>query len=462
MIDACDRSSRAPRGISLVPLALLAVASSGCAGTYESAVRDELRRDARTFRPAAREDAAERRQLGPGLGTYLAYAAERNPELRASYERWRGSVHKISRARQLPDPMVEFGVFVWNSGESAGITPARVAVRQELPWPTKLTAGADAASAEARALQRRFDAQLLQLRQEVTEAYFRLWLLRRTRTIENEQLEILRGLSASALGQVTTGAATLADQQQIDLTAARLADAILGLNEQERAAEARLRAVVGAPKGVATPTPDDAPPVAVPAEPDEALRQSVLSHPFIESFTLMGEAADATARSQRADRMPGFAVGVEWMRMPGTMGESGLMPSVGIRLPLWQGSYRDGIRASEAEASAQRADGEAAAQRAEAALEEALSMVRDSSRRVELNEHTLLPQAEAAYASVLGAYATSRSTVAASLLAQRELLEIRIALEQTRAEHAVSWARLEQIVGRPVGRRAVSHAGSHD
>jgi hypothetical protein len=77
-------------------------------------------------------------------------------------------------------------------------------------------------------------------------------------------------------------------------------------------------------------------------------------------------------------------------------------------------------------------------------------MVRDSYRRVELNENTLLPQAEAAYASVLGAYATSRSTVAASLLAQRELLEIRVGLEQARAEHAAAWARLEQVVGRRV------------
>jgi outer membrane protein, heavy metal efflux system len=145
--------------------------------------------------------------------------------------------------------------------------------------------------------------------------------------------------------------------------------------------------------------------------------------------------------------------------VPGPGGMSAVMPSVGIRLPLWLGSYQEGVRAAEAEASAQRAEGQSAVRRAEAELDEALAMVRDSLRRVELNENTLLPQAEAAYASVLGAYATSRGTIAESLLAQREFLEIRVGLEEARAQHVAAWARLEQVVGRPVKRQQVRRRG---
>jgi hypothetical protein len=36
------------------------------------------------------------------------------------------------------------------------------------------------------------------------------------------------------------------------------------------------------------------------------------------------------------------------------------------------------------------------------------------------------------------------------LLAERELLELRLAAVQLHAEHAVAWAELEAIVGRPV------------
>jgi outer membrane protein TolC len=292
------RGPRRGRARAIVSWALLVLTGAGCAGNHESAARADLDRSSRLLGRASDAERGGSQRLGPTLRDYLAYATNRNPELRASFERFRASVHRISPSRRLPDPMLEFGMFVWNSGDNAGVTPARIGLRQEFPWPTRLSAGADAASAEARALGRRFEAQLLELRQRVTEAYYRLWLLRRIRIIEQEQLQILEGLSQSALGQIATGAATLADQQQIDLIAARLADAIAGLDQQERAAQAQLRAVVGAPPFADTLADEEPPGVALPSETDEALRQAVLNHPFIESFELMGEAADATARSQ--------------------------------------------------------------------------------------------------------------------------------------------------------------------
>lgn len=439
----------------------------GCAGTHESAVRADFERalsarsgggDEGTPPPPAVDG-----ELGPEFDAYVAHAAEHSPALRASFERWRASVHGISPARRLPDPMVELGAYVWSSG-GGGPTLGRLGVRQELPWPGTLRAGADAASAEARARQRSFEAELVELRERVADSYHRLWLLRRVRAIRGEHLLILRGLSESALGKLATGSATLADQQQIDLTIARLADALAALDEQERAEEARLRAIVGAPPGIAVATVEQGPPPSWPAESQETLERAAFQHPSIEVFVLQGEAAEARARQGRIARWPGFVVGVEWMRMPGSMGESGIMPSVGVRLPLWQGTYAEAIRASEAEASAQLADGEAALLGARADLEGALSRLRDSKRRIELHEHTLLPQAEAAYASVLGAYAAGRATVAASLLAQRDLIEVRIDLEGARADHALAWAELERVVGRRVRRshRSTNANGERD
>jgi outer membrane protein, heavy metal efflux system len=215
-----------------------------------------------------------------------------------------------------------------------------------------------------------------------------------------------------------------------------------------------LLATIGAPVEGEALTTDDYPVAALPSEPIDALRAAISKHPSIDAYAKMSEAADASARSERAERLPGFAVGVEWMRMPGAMGDTGLMPNVGIRIPLWQSSYLESARAREAEANAQREEGRAAGLRAHAELEEALARVRDSNRRVELGRNTLLPQAEAAFTSVLGAYSSGRSTLASSLLAQRDLLEVRLALEVAYADHAVAWARLDRVVGRTVERVA--------
>src|SRR5690606_6465428 len=183
--------------------------------------------------------------LPPSLARYVAMAQEKSPELKASFDRWHGSISRISRARRLPAPQLSFGYFVRPVETRVGPQRARVGVSQSFPWPTQLTAGADAASERARALQSQFESLALEIRARVVVAYYQLWLIRETRKIHVEHLDVVRSLSSSVLARLEVGAATLADQQQVDLSAARLEDMLAGMDEDEVAAEARLGAVIG-------------------------------------------------------------------------------------------------------------------------------------------------------------------------------------------------------------------------
>ncbi|HUT78731.1 MAG TPA: TolC family protein [Polyangia bacterium] len=438
----------------------VSLAWAGCSGAYEQ----EARRDISSFQkqysaPAGHAPDAPPGDLERGLPGYVAYAMAKSPELRAGFERWQASVYEISRARRLPEPTLSFAYFVQSVETRVGPQIARVSLQQTFPWPTKLTAGADAASARARALQRQFDARALALTQRIADVYWRIWLVRQARSIHREHLEVLRSLSESVLARVATGAATLADQQQVDLAAARLEDLLAGLDEAERAAEARLRAAIGARGSIAVPTPGAPPDAELPSESESDLEGSARSHPTVAAFELLAESEDWVARREEADRFPGLTIGADWI----ITGESG-MPDVpdsgkdavvvgaGIRVPLWQASYSDSVAAARSMADAQRAEARAAADQAVAQLASDLSSVRDAVRRVRLFRETLVPQAEAAYASVLGAYVSGRGTVAQTLLAQRDLLELRVEFDQSRADYAQGWARLEQVVGREIAR----------
>jgi len=182
------------------------------------------------------------------------------------------------------------------------------------------------------------------------------------------------------------------------------------------------------------------------------------AHPAVEALTLGAEAKDALARAESAERLGGLTLSADWIitGANGTGlpedGKDAVVVGAGLKVPLWQGSYGEAVEAAEAEATAQRADARAAADQAEAELEGALSAVRDATRRVQLHRTTLVPQAESALESVLGAYASGRGTVAQGLLAQRDLLDLRLELDRARAEHAIQWARLEQVVGHAVER----------
>lgn len=437
---------------------LVVCSASACASAPERATREGVQSLAREIETTAAGEGRE----DDVLERYVAMAAARSPEVRAALERYRAAVHRIAPSRRLPDPMLELGLYVWNSDEGGAVTPAKLGLRQEFPWPTGPRAEAEAAIAEAMVQRRLVEALLLDVRAQIAEELYRLWLLERLRAIQAEQLEVLRGLSESTLGGLAAGTATLADRQQVELALARLEDTVAGLEVRAQMAEARLRALVSAAPDEALPRVSSLPSPALPGEDEEALRAAAKAHPYLASFEAGAEAADRAAKSRRAARLPGFSLGVEWMKMPGHMDTSAISPHVGLRLPIFQRSLAEGVRAAEAEASARRAEGEAATRRAEAELTEALLSLRDSLRRVTLHEDVLLPQAEAAYESVLGAYRASRASVAASLLSQRELLEIRMALEEARAEHAIAWRRLERVVGRAVTKAPVDRGARDD
>lgn len=447
--------------------ALLTPLLVACASQQEVQVRDQLHASeesqpsnhsasggaSSSVEPSNTRQAA----LPPSLAEYVGMAQEQSPELKASFERWRASVNRISRARRLPDPKLSFGYFVRPVETRVGPQRARVGISQAFPWPTQLTAGADAASERARAQQRQLEAVALNIRQRVVAAYYQLWLIRETRKIHSEHLEVVRSLSKTVLARVAIGATNLADQQQVDLSAARLEDMLAGMDEDEAAAEARLRAAIGARTLESFPTKEGPPPALGPRDDEKTLESAALAHPSLSMFEHVAASHEQQARAEEAVGLPSFSIGADWIITGQTRmsdvedsGNDAVVVGGGISVPLWRGSYSDAADAARADASAARADRVAAEDQALAELHVAYAKVRDAVRRVQLHQGTLVPQADSAYASVLGAYVTGQSTVAQTLLAQKDLLELRAGLEKARAEYAIAWARLERVVGRAV------------
>ena len=133
-------------------------------------------------------------------------------------------------------------------------------------------------------------------------------------------------------------------------------------------------------------------------------------------------------------------------------GDDALLFSVGLSVPIWQSAHERASQASQADARAERASRQAALDAAQSQLETALSRLSETHRRAVLYRGSMLPQAEAAYHSVMGAYTAGRGSVVAMLLAQRELLELSLGLQRVLADHARAWVALERIVGRRVAR----------
>ncbi len=397
--------------------------------------------------------------LDGSLADCVVRAQATHPEVRAAFAEWEAAQNRIARAGALPEPTLSLSLYLSPVETRAGPQQARVGLQQAVPWPTQLTAGAEAASERAQAARLRLDALALAVAEQVEQAYWTLWTVRSTRALHADHLGVLEGLSASIRARIETGDASLADLQQVDLSRARLADRLLSMEAAERTARARLDAAIGEDSG-ATASLTEPPEVALPVESEADLVRRVEDHPELEAIGAMVRSAEATARAAASRRLPGFTVGGVWIPTgdgpgvdPALSGRDAVAASVGLRLPLWQGLYGRDVAAARAEGEAHRLVRESVAQDARAELTATLVAVEDSSRRVRLVRETLLPQAESAHGSVLGAVSSGRGSVAQALLSQQDLLELRVELAQARADHARAWASLRRLVGGEVASR---------
>lgn len=447
------------RSLLLVTLALLA---SACATSLEQGLSADLAEQEQRL-AAPRAAAGQRAEAGPAarfdgsVEGYVAYALEHSPGLRARFERWQASTHRIAQQRRLPEPTLTYGLYLSRVETRVGPQRHRLSLSQALPWPTKLSDGAEAAALEAQSAQRRFDAKALGIARRVREAYWRLWLVERAREVERDQLEVLDYLFESSRTRLEIGRAGLADVGQIQLSVSRLTDTLSGLDERRRTARAELLAAMGAPASTRVTVRKDPPPILLLTESPSSLREALAAHPEVESLGLLARSRRESASSAEAEGYPSFLIGVDYIETgaaPGSgvadSGKDAVILNMGVRIPLWWHVYGAKRDQALAEGAAFRSDQAALLDEAGAELEKALSAVRDTARRAKLYRGTLVPQAETVYGSLLGSYQTGEAPLAQLLLAQRDLLELQLGVFRAHAEHAAAWARLEAIAGREV------------
>jgi len=448
----------------------------GCAGRTEEATRHDLAEvdallaplpeeggggegegegegELLSHHPATQEEAS----FDGTLAEYQAYAFAHSPALRATFEAWRAATYRPDKVRRMPEMMISYSGFIQGVETRVGPQRHKLGIQQWFLWPTKLKAAGDAEALAARSAQREFEAHALRIGAEVSNAYWRLWMIARTQEIEAEEVELLRTLTELVRVRVEASAAGLSDLTQLGLRLTQAEDRLASLGEEERAASAALVRALGAPEGTATPVKGDPPRVAVPAADPKTLRDEVGAHPRIEALALLSGSEGERARAARADRYPSVGVGVDWIitgqALDPTMTDSGkdaLIGMAALRVPLSVGAYAAGENEARAKGRMYRARALALRDHAIAEFERVMAELRDAERRLSLYETTMIPMAETSLQAVLSSYQSGGASVAEILMAERELLELQLKTIRARVDAATAWAALEELVGRPV------------
>lgn len=315
---------------------------AGCRGTPaagEKAAQHDLAAVTAEFRPSHVKPPLPALTADSSLSNYLAYALLNSPNAEAAYEDWAASVAQITVARSLPDPKLTFQAYIQDS-----LTSLMPGLMQDLPGPGKLSAAADAATADSRSKYFAFESTLLQTAFDLKTAYFNLHFLNERIRISRQTLALLGNLEADARAQNEVGKGTLQDVYRAQIEREQLVNTVTNLEDSRGPLLAQLKAALGIPAGQPDPPAPAQFEVTPDFSPDEVLATAFARNPRLKAAEAEVRLAQASLAQSHKSKVPDFAAGLQAEVYEPPF----YWPQASMTLPVWRDKIAAEITAAQA------------------------------------------------------------------------------------------------------------------
>jgi outer membrane protein TolC len=427
---------------------------------------------------AAQQPPAE--SLGPQVGSrpldsLIARALEANPSIVAAERRVEAAGARVRPAGALDDPMLMLGLMNQPlGGQEEGMAMRVVGLSQMIPFPSKLRARRAIAEHELTAARADLVASRRAVVKDLEEAYYEIVFIDRS-------IEIL-GRNETLLGdfvrvtEVRYGAGTGGQPDVLNarLDLARLAEDAIALQEERRAALARLNALLDRPSSAS---------VAAPAMPERVARAAVAAEPDRIRFTsaaLGARAADSPLpaleilQEMMVTESPELLARdalIEAQRAQVTLAGTAYLPDVDFSLqygqrsglpdlvsavvslpiPVRRGSRQDLMVADgDATLASLRAERAATANELRAQMAGAHADLERARAQLALLVRSVLPLGHAALESATASFEAGRGDLLNFLEAQAALLGFETAYHRALTDFAIGLAEIERLVGKEI------------
>ena len=416
---------------------------SGCVGLTTKSER-EARSDfgtlSKLYRPDGNQAALPILDSNSTLAVLLTYAMLKQPRVEAAYYEYAAAVERITLERSLSDPRFTFQMDITNVINS--IMPG---LMLDVPWPTKLSARADVASAESRARYYAFESAVLQTAFDVKRPYYQLHFLEDRIRINRKMLNLMNELEEIARALNEAGKVTLQDVLRAQIEKERLKTEIANLEDSRNPLMAKLKTALG----ISAEKPDPPVPAQFESTPldmgyDQLLAAAMAHNPRLKSMEAEVRAAEEGISLARLSRFPDFTIGLE-----GDVKSAPVLwrPKFEMTLPIWL----DKIAAEIASAQARKntASARLSGEQIQLVVEFADKsfMYREARRNLRLLSDKLVSKAQMSLEVARNAYSAGQIDFINLQEAERTLLVFQIAEIDSRIQCELTLAELSMIIG---------------
>lgn len=441
-------------------IAALTLILAGCASTSEREATQALKTE-ESARTQAQVDGvtysrAELPELEANsqLNDYLAYAALKNPQLEAAFNRWKAALEMVTPAHTLPDPRFNYGYFIQSVETRVGPQEQLAGLNQMFPWFGKLKLQGQVALEGANAAQQQYEAVKLKLFDEVKQAYYELYYLGRSIGITEENVHLLEYFEEVARSKYEAGTALNADVLKAQVELDRLRDRVRTLQDLKSPTLAKLNAALNRPSDAPLPWPTNFPPTAINTNTPALVQRLIESNPELKRLDFMAEKEKVNIALAKKEFYPDVTLGVNYVdtgpaSMPNVAdsGKDAVVAGFSINIPLWWDKYRADVRSAESRYTATRQEHQDRANLLTADLKLALFQYQDAERKIALYRDALIPKADENVKVIQRSFESGKSDFLSLIDAERILLEFQLTYERAAANREQGLATVERLVG---------------
>ncbi|HEX6575764.1 MAG TPA: TolC family protein [Gemmatimonadaceae bacterium] len=360
---------------------------------------------------------------------------------------------KVPSARTLPDPELQLGFMNRSLPSLAPMDPlgmTQIQLMQMLPIGGKLAlagriASSNAAAAEARALDTRWD-----VRARAAMQFYDLYIVESQLAIERETKLLVQDIAKVSQAMYAVGDAKQSDVLRAQLEIAKMTEDITRMESMRTSMSAKLAALLDVPpesissRAVFPSIPDSIPPLAA------LIAEAGRNRPMISAGERELRAVDAEVALARKEIWPDLQIGLQYGWRSGEMGTEKMGSlMLGARVPIYARSRQLRMR-EEASAMRAMADADLKAMRADTRgrMTELYADYTRAKNLRALYTTTVLPQADATVTASFTAYRVGDVNLMTLLDNRTTVNRYHRELIALDAERGKAIAEMEMLLGR--------------
>lgn len=388
-----------------------------------------------------------------GVDALLSRAIVESPTVRQAHQAWQIALERVPQATALPDPWLSLTGYVQSIETRSGPMDARIGYTQLLPWPGKLDAAGDLASAQAEVARTQIEIARLGIRRLFLRNWAERVYLRKAVEITTAQVTLLEHIENVSLRLYESSRVPQADALRAQVERLEMVDRLDTMVQSEVTVISALESALGAPMDASSSWETiEFHPFPVLAEQSVLQQRLMTGSPIMQQLQARLFATQQAQEVAELEGRPDWSVGVDWtwigngnVTLPDA-GDDAVSLSLAVELPLSKGRIDGARRQALAAQGFVVAQMEARQWELLSELQQAHSAYQDALRRIDLFERRMLPLSLQTYETTLAAYQSGQAGFQDMLDAARVMLEFRLSSARASADAALAIADLHGLL----------------